>query len=179
MKCLPAILYFMCCTIQVNAQNEPYVQSEHIKKLVDSLSFINSDPLTDCKSVVWTIFKYRKDAIPFLISKISDTTITPTWYECKETNMRVGDWAYFILEKLVSLPTYSILGKQFCVYRGPCHMGVYQYLEENRQLFQLQHRRWYEKDKNELYWVKLEPKYVTGCRLWHNVNGYYYIGKPP
>ncbi len=163
---LKLICLLFCCNIVLGQNNLA------IKKQVDSIRYLKGDAAFDCNSVIWRIIARKKEAVPYLITLISDNTPIPVYYRCKRGNMKVGDMAFYVLDEIVSVPKYLVTGEQFDVYYGGCQSGVYDYIDENRLRFQRQVREWYLRYEKEF----VRDKFIggpTGCRLKNKIDGYY------
>ncbi len=147
-------------------------QMDQIKLQVDSLKYLKQNTF-DCKSVTWRIIANKKAAIPFLIDKLDDTTITAAKDKCKKTNFRVGDLAYLTLAKILPLPFSAVTGVQCDVIKDACQLGVFEYIETNRQKFKAQVQTYYNKKSENLKWVPIHSNHLTPCQLKNNIKGRY------
>jgi hypothetical protein len=140
---------------------------------VDSLKYLSGN-IYDCNSILWKIVADKKDAIQFLIDKLDDTTITKTKDICKKTNLRVGDLAYLTLVFILPLPFYAVTRKQ-CDVISPdgCQIGVFEYIETNRNKFKEQVQTYYNGKSKNLKWVQFDSNRLTPCYIQNNIKGQY------
>jgi hypothetical protein len=139
---------------------------------VDSLKYIRQNTF-DCNSVTWRIIANKKEAIPYLIDKINDTTITLAKDKCKKTAYRVGDLAYLTLTKILPLPFSTITGFQPAAAKDDCQIEIFEYIEVNREKFKARVQYYYNTKKDNLKWVPIHSNHLTPCQRKNNVKGRY------
>ena len=161
------ILTLLLLTLSTKAQT-----SNIIEKRVDSLRFLKQQPF-DCNSVYWRVVATGKDAIPFLISKLTDTTKTQVSLKCKSRNVRFGDICFEALTEIFNIPLFYVTQQQFDVIIQGCQQGVFTYLNDHRQKFQSQVQQYYDKFKSDIKFVKYDKDYKSACKKKHGILGYY------
>src|SRR6266700_5328276 len=139
-----------------------HAQTNSIKAETDSLKYLGANAF-DCNSVFWIIIAHKKEAIPYLIDKLGDSTITRAKHKCKLQNLRVGDLAYLALAHITFFPTAQITHMQFDVIVKGRQDGFFEYIEGKRLLFQTQVRNWYNKSGKSYKWTKLTSQQITDC----------------
>lgn len=147
-----------------------------IQKLIDSLKYIDGNPLK-CDAVSWSIINQKQKAIPLLIAQISDTTLTEAWDACKQDRLVVGDISYIILKEIIPLPIFNVTGMQFDVKNGDCSVGIFQYIDDQRERFQQQVQKYYDERKNKLVWGNVDSSLLSDCHLSHHITGKYFYKK--
>jgi hypothetical protein len=139
-------------------------QVDEINKKIDSLKYLSKDAY-NCNSVYWRVVKYGKDAIPLLIARMDDTTETKATYVCKKGNLKLGDLCFGVLEEIMNVHYFYIT-----------QVGVYGYLDREREKFKQQLSNYYETYKNNLKFIKYSysPEYPpNACKVKYKVYGYY------
>lgn len=159
-------IFTVCINVSV------FGQFDKIKLQVDSLKYVRQNTF-DCNSVTWRIIANKKEAIQYLIDKLDDTTHTAAKDKCKKTNFRVGDLAYLTLTKILPLPFSMITGMQLDPKVDACQLGVFEYIENNRQKFKAQVQAYYNKKSESLKWVPIHSNHLTPCQRKNNVKGRY------
>jgi hypothetical protein len=134
----------------------------HWEQLNDTLYKLHcGDP------IIWEVVSLGKDAIPFLIEMIKDSSDAKVTIECSVNGTRVGDLAFLVLEQIVNIPLAQVTGTQFCTVTdcGGFFMadGVFYLLAENRSQFSAQINRWYTQSKKKIKLVDLKDNYFFGC----------------
>lgn len=150
-------------------------QTNSIILKIDSLKYLDQQPFT-CNSVFWRVAATGKDAIPFLIDKLEDTTQTQVSLTCKKTNVKFGDICYEVLTEILNIPLFYITEHQFdMIDQYGCQQGVYNYIDNNRQKFKSQILDYYDKYKLNLKFIYYDKEYKNECKLENNIYGYYDI----
>lgn len=150
-------------------------QQNNIALKIDSLQFLKAQPFP-CNSVYWRIVANGKDAIPFLIDKLDDTTATTTSLTCKKTNVKLGDICYESLTDIFSIPLFYVTHQQFDFFDNyGCLEGVLAYLDNNRQRFKAQIQAYYIKYKTDLKFVRYRKDYKDECKKENKILGYYAV----
>ncbi|PQJ08757.1 hypothetical protein CJD36_022610 [Flavipsychrobacter stenotrophus] len=166
---MKTILKLMCLLLYCNGT----LGQNSIKDQVDSIRYLKGDAAFDCNSVIWRIIAKKKEAVPFLIGLIADSTPIPVRYKCKRTNMKVGDMAFYVLDHIISVPEYTVTGEQFDLIIDGCDVGMYEYIDGNRLLFQQLVQEWHMQYKNKLVWQKGARLKSTGCAAIDKITGCY------
>ncbi len=147
-------------------------QMDMIKPQIDSLKYLKGNAF-DCSSITWRIIANKKEAIQLLIDRLGDTTLTKAKDKCKKTNLCVGDLAYLTLIEIMPLPFMLVTGMQCDVIENGCQLGVFEYIEENRQKFKGQVQTYYDKKSKHLKWVKYDTEDLTPCHIKNKIIGHY------
>lgn len=96
-----------------------------------------------------TAFNYfltqKKNVVPFLIEKISDTTFTNVERRSTAGFYKKGDLAIILLSNITSIPYASITGFQWCICceGGYLPVAFYSYVDKNRLGFQSKYKIYY------------------------------------
>ena len=110
-------------------------QTSKIKIQVDSLQHLNQQPLA-CNPIYWRVVATGKDAIPFLIEKLDDTTYIQTSLTCKATNVKLGDICFEALTEIFNIPLFYVTHQQFdFIDQYGCQQGVFTYLDSNQKSY--------------------------------------------
>jgi len=150
-------------------------QSNEIKTKIDSLQYLKQEPFS-CNSVYWRVVAIGKNAIPFLIDKLDDTTKTQISLTCKRTNVKFGDICFEALTEIINIPLFYVTNRQFdFIDQYGCQHGVFKYLDNNRQQFKSQILDYYNKYKEELKFLKYDKEYKNECKRKNKIFGYYNI----
>ena len=148
-------------------------QTSDIKFTVDSLQYLKQQPFT-CNSIYWRVVATGKDAIPFLIDKLDDTTHTQISLTCKATNVKLGDICFEALTEIFNIPLFYVTHQQFdFIDQYGCQQGVFTYLDNNRQKFKSQILAYYDKYKTELKFIRYGKDYKNDCKKKNKIFGYY------
>jgi hypothetical protein len=168
MKNLVTILIILtCCSTLVVGQTNNVIQK------IDSLRYLKEQPFT-CNSVYWRVVVTGKEAIPFLIEKLDDTTHTQILLTCKKSNVKFGDICYQALTEILNIPLFYVTQQQFdFIDQYGCQQGVLTYLDNNRQKFKSQILDYYNKYKTELKFVRYTKGYKDECKKMNKLFGYY------
>jgi hypothetical protein len=145
--------------------------------MVDSLRFIKSDTF-DCQAgIYWRIIQKGKEAIPFLIEKLTDTTPTNIRYHCKKTPLNVGEVAHFALLEIASFPAFLVTRIQFDLIDvnedGSSCWNFYEFLfmNKNKARYQKSMRDWYEREKTKYKLIRIAKR--TQCQIRYGIRSYY------
>ena len=148
-------------------------QTSNLKLKIDSLQYLKQQPLT-CNFIYWRVVAIGKEAIPFLIDKLDDTTHIQTSLTCKATNVKLGDICFEALTEILNIPLFYVTHQQFdFVDQYGCQQGVFNYLDNNRQTFKSQILAYYEKYKTKLKFIRYDNSYKNDCKKKYKVFGYY------
>ena len=161
-----------------------------ITNQIDSLQFIDDMPYI-CRGNVennsnlnvgcgdktfWNIVKQKEKAIPFLLNKLNETTMTKAIVPNFGYNYRVADIAYTALSEIVhGIPTFKLLGIEFDK-EGCGYCAYWENLNENYQHridFRLATQNWYKSNKNKLVWVVSDSFSSCDCSNSHPNHGHY------
>jgi hypothetical protein len=149
-------------------------QNSDIKILVDSLQYLKVDSL-DCKATIyWKIVAHGDKAIPFLIGKLNDTTLTSISHKCKVTKLNVGEVAYFALQQIAFFPAFVITHIQFDVIYGNGCWSFFDYFfnNANKKHYQDLVRTWYSDNKTKYKEQKISKKQMTECQKKYHIEKY-------
>ncbi len=151
-----------------------YGQNIDIKSMVDSLQYSKADTLDCGATLYWRIISQSDKAIPFLIDKLSDTTLTNISYKCKLTKLNVSEVAYFALQQIASFPAFVITHIQFHVYNDNNCWSFFDYFfnNANKKNYQELVLQWYSKNKTKFKAKKISRKNLTDCQKQFNIDKY-------
>jgi len=99
------------------------------------------------------IVKLGPSAIPFLVDRLTDTTTVDITNACKQTRLRRGDLAFFLINDIEQIPYHTVTKSQWCVF-GTCSvlpMGFLEYLEVNRSKFQNQYKAYLNSEDRKAF----------------------------
>jgi hypothetical protein len=171
-KNISAILLLFSVTLS-------YGQKVDIKVLVDSLQFIKADTFNCKADIYWRIIAQGKEAIPFLIDKLTDTTQTNIKYHCKKTKLNVGEVAQFALTDIASFPAFLVTKMQFDVIildetgQGCWSFYDFLFINSNKPRYQKNVREWYEKERGKYKEEKISTNKQTECQKKFGIDTYY------
>jgi hypothetical protein len=183
MKLITYILLLLPCLTFAQAGN---------KKLVDSLKFVTDIPYiwvdtiptelsVGCgNKIFWRVVKQKKDIIPFLLDKLSDTTQTEATVPNFGGQYTVADIAYAALQEIIKdIPTFKLLRVKFDK-NGCGYCSYWTYLRKdikNRKKFQSNVRNWYDTNKSNLVWVTSNQFLNCDCAGQHPNGGHFELKK--
>lgn len=136
-------------------------------------------PRTGCgDKLFWNVVKQQQQAIIPLIEKLTDTTRTEATVPNFGGYYTVADVAYKALEEIIAgIPTFALLkvkfddkGCGYCSYWNHVRKDV-----RNRMKFQSAVREWYEKNKQDLRWVKSDDFSTCDCGGKHPNGGHFEV----
>lgn len=147
--------------------------------MVDSLRFMQEDTL-DCRAdLFWRIVAKGKEAIPFLINKLADTTPTSIRYHCKKSPLNIGEVAHFALVEIASFPAFVVTHIQFDFFvpgdtGKPC-WSFYDFLfmNDNKPRYQASMKEWYAKEKNNYKTQRIPKNKQNACQKKFGINTFY------
>ena len=166
-----------------------FSQKKYLKQ-IDSLRYINHMPYSCTSSfgpkgtrspgcgdkIFWNIVKSKDSVINLLINKLDDPRMTKAVVALFGDNYAVADIAYVALEEIIhSFPTYDFLQGQkesdcgYCVYWNYVRKNI-----TNRKKFKSAVRKWYEKNKDKLVWIKSDYQFHCGEMSFLHPNGGHY-----
>ena len=168
MKRLIAVICLLnCLTLS-------YGQDADIRSMVDSLQCLKTDTLDCSATLYWKIVAQSDKAIPFLIDKLNNTTITNISHKCKATKLNVGEVAYFALQQIAFFPPFVITHIQFDVFYGNGCWSFFDYFfnDANKEHYQYLVRQWYNTNKAKFRVQKISKKKQTACQKQFNIDKY-------
>jgi len=92
-------------------------------------------------------------AIPYLIEKLSDTTLTTISYHCDNTKLRRGDIALFLINDIETIPVNDVMQAQYGSL-GSCSIfpdGFFKTFRDNRTRFQEQYKKYYYSEERQAH----------------------------
>ena len=142
--------------------------------MTDSLLYLKSENLYCSADLYWRIVAKGKEAIPFLIDKLNDTTQTNVSHHCKATKLNVGDISYFALQQIAFFPAFHITNLQFDVIYGNGCWSFFDYLFDNanKSGYQDLVRKWYDKNRTKFTIQKIPKGKLTLCQQKFNIDSY-------
>lgn len=167
------IIFFVFLLWQV-----PFAQKETVYNNLSLLSKVSNIPFDACAqpykdcgdNIFWDIVKIGKPAIKSLISNMSDTSFSDTYYH--GIRLRTGVIAYIALDQIISIPIAKITGLQFDVFDcGWYPSGLILYINDssNRQEFQKQIEKYYR--SGSFKWVINSKEKLSNCAQSHGIKG--------
>ncbi|MES2689917.1 MAG: hypothetical protein V4658_05905 [Bacteroidota bacterium] len=161
---------------------------QYAKQQVDSLKYVIDMPYlcaggieSGCATqTFWNVVMLKQEAIPLLIDKLGDSTITPAGVSVFGFNYTVADIAYSALQEIVhGIPTLPLMGIDNT--KNTCHFCAYwEYLRadhRHRVKFKKAVKSWYKRSKPHLLWVESNKFETCACGTNHPNNGHYELGK--
>ena len=167
---------------------------EEIVHKIDSLKYVDDMPYI-CRGNVesknelsmgcgdkrfWSTVKQKEKAIPFLLEKLNDTTMTEANVPNFGYNYSVADIAYVALEEIIhGIPTFELLGVKFD-QEGCGYCSYWQHLDKNyknKANFKIAVQNWYNSNKDKLVWVENNDFTSCDCSGTHPNNGHYELKK--
>jgi len=174
---LKKLLLLSCLSLHTIAG---FSQANAICKLTDSLQYVTGDSIGCESSIFWRIVAKGEAAIPYLIDKLTDTTLTPVKHHCKTTPLNVGELAYFALVEIADFPAFMVTRIQFDVITIDESTGKYcwtfydfLFLNRNKARYQKNMRDWYAREKKEYKKIVIPPRKRTGCQKKYGIGTYY------
>lgn len=149
---------------------------EQLPHICESVELIGTWGCGD--SIYWGAVAGKEDAIPFLLEKISDSSITRASVPYFGVDYTIGEIAYSALGEIISgIPTFELVPVEFdengC---GGC--SFWRYLREshaNRIQFSESVKKWYNDHKEKLIWVKGGRSINCDCWFPHPNGGYFIL----
>lgn len=165
-----------------------------IKHQLDSLQYITDMPYI-CRDnvenshelsvgcgdkVFWNVVKQKDRAIPFLLEKLNDSTMSEANVPNFSYNYSVSDIAYVALEEIIhGIPTFELLGVEFDK-EGCGYCSYWQHLNENyqnRKNFKIAVQNWYNFNKDKLIWMENNEFSSCDCSGTHPNKGHFELKK--
>ena len=125
----------------------PFHYTSSSQKDIKKLAILNK--LNDASFQM--IVSYDTVAIPYLINKLNDTTLTEIYNSCSKNNFKIGDIAFLLINDIEQIPYSTVTNTQWCLV-GQCGKlpdYFFNYLELNRLEFQLKYRKYYYSIKRQ------------------------------
>ncbi len=162
---------------------------DEIKHQIDSLQYVkdmpyicrgnveNNELSVGCgNKIFWDVVKQKEKAIPSLLEKLSDSTMT----EANAPNFgyfhTVADIAYVALREIIhGIPTFELLGVEFD-QEGCGYCAYWQHLNkdyQNRKNFKIAIQSWYNSNKDNLIWIESSSFSSCDCSGTHPNRGHY------
>ncbi len=156
-----------------------YGQKVDIKAMIDSLQFSRADTFNCKAEIYWRIVSQGKEAIPLLIDKLTDTSLTNFRFHCKKTKLNVGEVAHFLLNEIAYFPAFLVTKIQFDTFEldetGQLCWSFYNFLfiNSNKPRYQKSVREWYDQEKAKYKAIKISNKDQTECQKQFRIDTYY------
>jgi hypothetical protein len=154
-------------------------QESAIRRMVDSLVYLEADTLDCSADLYWRIIAKREKAIPYLIEKLTDTTQTNIRFHCKKTPLNVAEVAQFALTEIADFPAYLVTRMQFDVIvidesgAGCWSFYDFFFINKNKPRYQAAIRKWYAEQRSKYRPVKLPADKKTRCHAQFGITRYY------
>jgi len=127
-------------------------------------------------SFFWNVVTLKMEAVPLLIDKLDDTTLTEAVVPLFGYLHTVADVAYVALVEIIhGLPTFELLGVPFD-QEGCGYCSYWQHVNENienRMAFKKAVKQWYETNQDRLLWVTSQVFSSCDCGGRHPNSGHY------
>ncbi len=145
------LLLFLLIAVQTIAQRTIILDGEFYKIKSVPINRVNRDShnlsvYKQMDSSYNNILKLGTSAIPFLISKMRDTSLTNISNPCDNDQlMRYGDLAWFIITDIEDIPLFTVTKNQWCVW-GICDhfpLGFFVSLNFYRDKFSKQYEAYF------------------------------------
>lgn len=124
-------------------------------------------------SVYWKIIRLSKDAIPYLLEKMKDSSITHIVIPCRTNKLRVGTIAYMILNEIIDIPQIEIFG-QYDTFEINCDFGFSQgllkYINNNLQKTSNRLNEWYANAAPKIKKQSIGLSNQTECQKRYGIN---------
>ena len=166
-------------TLLISSLTLSFGQKVDIKTMVDSLQDIKVDTFNCNADLYWRIVAKGKDAIPFLIDKLTDTTQTNIKYHCKKMKLNVGEVAQFALTEIAYFPAFLVTKLQFDLIivdetgQGCWSFYDFLFINSNKPRYQKSVREWYNKEKAKYKATNISEEQQTECQKKFGVDTYY------
>lgn len=101
--------------------------------------------ITKIDSAYNKILRFKNKAIPYLISKLPDTTRTNIYSQLFKKNLKQGDLALILINDIEWIPFSSITKIQWCICCDCFNFPVdfFEYLDKHRTKFYLVYKRYF------------------------------------
>jgi len=162
-----------------------YAQDSELNLKTDNLKQITTmpyNPELSGDSLFWVVVKEGMTAVPYLIDKLDDTTMTEASVANFGGNYTVADIAYeAILIIIQGLPTLEFAEDPLNPEPRDGYWGYWNYTRrsyENRVKFKNRVNEWYTKNKGNLIWIEYTRNFRTAPdwkfdKNRHPLGGYY------
>ena len=125
-------------------------------------------------SLYWEIVQLGQDAIPYLITKVQDSTMTDIQIPCREINLTVGTIAFIALNNIIDIPNIIVFECQCDVFMMNCDfeypIGLLEYINKNPQEVHEKLMKWYEKYGKTIKKKKLKKSEQNVCQKKHGID---------
>lgn len=144
--------------------------------LVSKLNQMKTDTLDCTADIYWKIIKRGKASIPFLIERLTDSTKTNIYNNCKKDKLTIGEVAYFALEEIAEFPALIVTQIQFDVISNGC-WNFYDYFfnQKNKIEYQKMVRKFYK--ENKFIYTKYNDSELNSCQIKYKITGKYKLIK--
>jgi hypothetical protein len=128
----------------------------------------------------WSIVTEKKDAVPYLINELIDTTYTSATVALFGGQWTAADIAYNALGEIIKgIPTFDLLcvpfdkaGCGYCTYWKHLRANY-----KNRLEFKKKVSKWYSTNEKNLIWVESKEVLTCDCSFIHPNGGHYELIK--
>ena len=180
MKLFTYIVFLLPCLTFAQMDNE---------KLVDSLKYTTDVPFLDphhylknfgCgDSLFWKIVKQKKEIVPLLLNKLTDTTKTNITVPIIGGKYTVADIAYAVIREIIAgMPTFDkLLSLDVDCDGGRSHYWELTKYFMYRESFQNELEKWYNKNEIDFIWVSSNEFLTCDCDGKHPSGGHYELKK--
>jgi hypothetical protein len=148
-------------------KNMPYRILNYKGSKITSVSWSCGD------SLYWQIVKLGKDAIPFLIKKTQDSTVTDIKIPCRAGKLTVGTMAFMALDDIISIPYSLVFESQWDACEIDCDfgypMGILEFINENPEEAHDKLVKWYDKYGQNIRREALKGTYQADCQKKYGI----------
>jgi hypothetical protein len=140
-------------TVEKSIYNIKSVPSYYLKGFVYDPKVQRQDLVKD--SFYLKIKRLDTFALQYLIPFLSDTSLTDIKNECLETNLKIADLAFFLINDIEPVPYALVTGGQYCTW-GECGGlpdGFLYFINAQRLRFKKDYTNYFYGDKRR-EWVK-------------------------
>lgn len=143
-------------------KNLPFRTLPFDETKIDSISWNCGD------SLYWKIVQLGQEAIPYLITKVQDSSLTNIQIPCRESKLTVGTIAFMALDEIISIPYSFVFEIQWDVLNINCDfgypIGLLEYMNTHPKEAHEKLTKWYEKNKKTIKKVKLNSTDQNDCQ---------------
>lgn len=170
------------------AHNLTFAQSYN-KIMVDSLKYTTDVPFINpdhyltkfgCGDrLFWKIVKQKKEIIPLLLNKLTDTTKTNITVPKIGGKYTVADIAYAAIREIITgIPTFDqLLNLEVDTDGGRSHYWELTKYFMYRESFQNELVKWYNKNEINLVWISSNKFLTSDCDGKHPNGGHFEVKK--
>ena len=115
------------------------------------------------------VLNYSTTAIPFLIEKLSDTTLTNIKNMCSQEIYSIGDISFLLINDIEQIPYAAVTNFQWCL------IGLCGFIPDGFMLYLKYHRQEFQSNYKAYYYSQTRQSILKEKRKWYNFNSTYAI----